>query len=160
VIRHCSSTWASRYSLEKFVSPPTLKTPRWSTVPTRSAVTVTAPSWVVTLAYSALMTVMPVSSDHDPAASGARCSRATGWPATVLAAASMKLRTISSGVAPGTGDRGSIPTSSAGSAGAWVICTVGELAGTAEQAGTASSSTTSTAGSRTRPVTTAPRAAG
>ena len=36
----------------------------------------------------------------------------------------MNPRTISSGVAPGSGGSGSMPTSSTGRAGAWVICTV------------------------------------
>ena len=83
---------------------------------------------------------MPASSDHDPAASGARCSRATRWPGRALAAASMKPRTISSGVAPGSGGSGSMPTVSAGREGAWVICTVADELGTVEQAETASSS--------------------
>jgi hypothetical protein len=101
--------------------------------------------------------VIPASSDHDPAGSGARCSRATGCPGRTLAAASMKDRTISSGVAPGSGRSGSMPTTSAGGAGACVICTVGELIGTVEQA----VSTRSRASATTvrRPVTAAPPAA-
>ncbi len=51
----------------------------------------------------------------------------------------MKERTISSGGAPGTGGSGSMPTTSAAREGACVICTVGELVGTVEQAETASS---------------------
>ena len=83
---------------------------------------------------------MPASSDHDPAASGARYLRATGCAARALAAASMNPRTISSGVAPGSGGSGSMPTVSTGRDGAWVICTVADELGTVEQAETASSS--------------------
>src|SRR3954469_13772650 len=103
---------------------------------------------------------MPVSSDHDFFAEAARYSRAIGWAGTVLAAASMKPRTMSSGGAPGAGESGSMPTSSDGRTGASVICTVGELAGTVEQAERASARTTSSADSRQGPadpqVTTAP----
>ena len=67
---------------------------------------------------------------------------ATGCPGRTLAAASMKPRTISSGVAPASGGSGSMPTDSAGREGAWVICTVDEAVGTVEQPTRASSSAT------------------
>src|SRR5207245_2297878 len=80
-------------------------------------------------------------SDQDFAAAGPRYWRATGWPCTVLAAASTKPRTTSSGVAPATGGSGSMPTSLVGRDGAWVTCTVGELLGTVEQAVSSSPAT-------------------
>src|SRR5690349_5093750 len=101
------------------------------------------------------MIVIPVASDHVDAASGLRYSAATGRPRTLLAAASMKPRTISSGAAPRAGGSGSTVNSWLGRSGAWVICTVGELVGTMEQDVSASSTAAPSAGAAARSLTAA-----
>ncbi len=78
------------------------------------------------------MTTTPAVSSQSSAASAVRYCRATGWLRVVLAIASTKPRTTSSGLAPATGGRASMPMSSGGSA-TWVISTGAELPGTVPQ---------------------------
>ena len=102
------------------------------------------------------MTVMPGSSDRDRDGSGAGYWGALGGVGRALAAASVNVRAISSGVAPGCGGSGSIPTSSAARVGACGMGIVAEVLGTVEHADNARRRARSAAQRPERLTTTAP----
>src|SRR5687767_6139788 len=103
------------------------------------------------------MMVTPSLSDQVCAASSVKNCRATGWLRAVLALASMKPPTTSSGAAPDSGGTGSMPTGPSGASAIWVICTVGELLGTVLQPAISPAASRATRAARLGDLTTGPR---